>query len=45
MSLTVFLADGHAVVRNGLKLWLETQPDLQVVGEATDRQRGYFPLN
>ena len=23
MSLPVFLADGHAVVRNGLKPWLE----------------------
>ena len=25
MSLSVFLADDHAVVRNGLKPWLETQ--------------------
>jgi hypothetical protein len=45
MSLPVFLADGQVVVRNGLKLWLETQPDLQVGGEVTDRQGGYFPLN
>jgi DNA-binding NarL/FixJ family response regulator len=45
MSLPVFLADGQAVVRNGLKLWLETQADLHVVGEATERQGGYFPLN
>jgi DNA-binding NarL/FixJ family response regulator len=36
MSITVFLADDHTVVRDGLKLLLETQPDLQVVGEATD---------
>lgn len=36
MSITVFLADDHAVVRDGLKLLLETQADLQVVGEATD---------
>ena len=35
MSLPVFLTDGQAVVRNGLKLWLETQADLQAVG------RGY----
>lgn len=36
MSITVVLADDHAVVRDGLKLLLETQADLQVVGEATD---------
>jgi DNA-binding NarL/FixJ family response regulator len=36
MSITVFLADDHAVVRDGLKLLLETQADLQVVGEAND---------
>jgi DNA-binding NarL/FixJ family response regulator len=36
VSITVFLADDHAVVRDGLKLLLETQPDLQVVGQATD---------
>lgn len=31
---TVFLLDDHEVVRTGLKAMLETQPDLQVVGEA-----------
>lgn len=36
MSITVFLADDHAVVRDGIKLLLETQADFQVVGEATD---------
>ncbi|MFZ5447336.1 MAG: response regulator [Thermodesulfobacteriota bacterium] len=36
MSITVLLADDHAVVRDGLKLLLETQGDLQVVAEATD---------
>lgn len=36
MTITVFLADDHAVVRDGLKLLLETQADLRVVGEATD---------
>lgn len=34
MSITVFLADDHAVVRDGLKLWLEIQADFPVVGEA-----------
>ncbi|MHB9074097.1 MAG: response regulator [Desulfobaccales bacterium] len=36
MKITVFLADDHAVVRDGLKLLLETQADLRVVGEAAD---------
>jgi DNA-binding NarL/FixJ family response regulator len=36
MSISVFLADDHAVVRDGLKLLLETQPDLKVVGTAGD---------
>jgi DNA-binding NarL/FixJ family response regulator len=36
MSITVFLADDHAVVRDGLKLLLETEPDIRVVGEAID---------
>lgn len=31
MSLAVFLADDHAVVRDGIKLWLETQAGLQRV--------------
>jgi DNA-binding NarL/FixJ family response regulator len=38
MSITILLSDDHAVVRDGLKLLLETQPDLQVVGEAADGQ-------
>jgi DNA-binding NarL/FixJ family response regulator len=36
MSISVFLADDHAVVRDGLKLLLETQAGIQVVGQATD---------
>jgi two-component system, NarL family, response regulator NreC len=32
---TILLADDHAVLRSGLKLLLESQPDLQVVGEAS----------
>jgi len=36
MSITVFLADDHAVVRDGLRLLLETQGDIQVVGDAAD---------
>jgi DNA-binding NarL/FixJ family response regulator len=36
MSISVFLADDHAIVREGLKLLLETQPDIHVVGNAVD---------
>lgn len=32
--IRVLLADDHAVLRAGLKLLLEAQPDIQVVGEA-----------
>jgi RNA polymerase sigma factor (sigma-70 family) len=34
MSINIFLADDHAIVRDGLKLLLEAQPDLKVVGDA-----------
>lgn len=34
MTTTIFLADDHAVLRDGLKLLLEMQPDLKVIGEA-----------
>jgi DNA-binding NarL/FixJ family response regulator len=37
MSATsVFIADDHAIVRDGLKLLLEEQPDIRVVGIAAD---------
>jgi DNA-binding NarL/FixJ family response regulator len=36
MNITVFLADDHAVVRDGLKLLLESEPDIKVVGDAAD---------
>jgi two-component system response regulator NreC len=34
--LRIVLADDHTVVRNGLRLILEQQPDFQVVAEASD---------
>src|SRR4051812_7756866 len=34
--LRVFLADDHAVLRSGLRLLIDSQPDLKVVGEASD---------
>lgn len=36
MSITVFLADDHAVVRDGLRFLLEAQPDIEVIGDAAD---------
>ena len=36
MSLTVFIADDHAVVREGLGALLSTQPDIRIVGTAMD---------
>jgi two-component system response regulator NreC len=32
----IFLADDHAVLRSGLRLLIDNQPDMQVVGEAGD---------
>lgn len=34
-TLQVLIADDHSIVREGLKLLLEAQPDLTVVGEAS----------
>lgn len=34
MSIKVFLADDHKMVREGFRLLLETHPDIKVVGEA-----------
>lgn len=36
MPIEVFLVDDHAVLRQGLRMILEAQPDIRVVGEATD---------
>ncbi len=32
--VTVFIVDDHTVVRQGIRAYLETQPDLAVIGEA-----------
>ncbi|OGW38877.1 MAG: DNA-binding response regulator [Nitrospirae bacterium RBG_13_39_12] len=39
MPIRVFLADDHAVVRDGLRLLLETKGDITVVGEASDGRK------
>lgn len=36
MSITVFLADDHAVVRDGLRYLLEAQPDIKIIGDAAN---------
>lgn len=36
MTISVFLADDHAVVRDGLRLLLEAEGDIKVVGDAAD---------
>ncbi len=34
--ITIFLADDHTVVRDGLRVLLEAHPDLKVIGDASD---------
>jgi DNA-binding NarL/FixJ family response regulator len=36
MPIRIVIADDHAVVRQGLKMFLGLDPDLEVVGEATN---------
>ncbi|UCG24592.1 MAG: response regulator transcription factor [Chloroflexota bacterium] len=36
MTITVFLADDHAIIRDGLRALLEKQLDIEVVGDATN---------
>jgi DNA-binding NarL/FixJ family response regulator len=36
MSITIFLADDHAVVRDGLRILLDSEPDIKFLGDAAD---------
>lgn len=36
MTITVLIADDHGVFREGLRMLLESQPDLRVIGEVGD---------
>lgn len=36
MKIKILIADDHHVVRKGLVFFLQTQPDLEVVGEASN---------
>lgn len=37
-KIRVLIADDHAVLRSGLRMLINTQPDMEVVGEAADGQ-------
>jgi two-component system, NarL family, response regulator NreC len=37
-SIRVFIADDHAVLRAGLKMLLDTEPDMEVIGDASNGQ-------
>ncbi len=36
MSIKILIADDHVVVRDGLRLLLKLDPELEVVGEASN---------
>lgn len=42
MSTRVLIVDDHAVVRAGLRLLLDAEPDLETVGEAGDARQAVF---
>lgn len=44
MTIRIFLADDHGVVRAGLRLLLETQPDLSVIGESADGRQAVYEV-
>ncbi len=35
MNIQILLADDHTILRAGLKMMLNAQPDMEVVGEGT----------
>jgi DNA-binding NarL/FixJ family response regulator len=39
MSIRVFLADDHKIIREGLRTLLEKEPDIEVVGEAENGRK------
>jgi two-component system, NarL family, response regulator NreC len=42
-AIRILLADDHVVMRSGLRLLLERQPNLEVIGEAADGQEAVRP--
>jgi len=45
MPARILLADDHALVRSGLRMILDAEPDLQVVAEAADGHEALFALH
>ena len=43
MSIRVLVADDQAIVRTGLRMMLDAQPDVEVVGEAADGREAVSP--
>jgi two-component system, NarL family, response regulator LiaR len=41
VAIRILLADDHSVVRQGLKMFLALEPDLEVVGEAKNGQEAF----
>ena len=41
--MKILLVDDHAVLRAGLRALLDSEPGLEVVGEAEDGRRGLLP--
>ena len=37
----ILIADDHLIIRQGLRLILETEPDFELVGEADDGLKPY----
>jgi len=42
--IKIFLVDDHQMVRSGIKLLLQTDPDIQVIGEAADGRQAIDQL-
>ena len=42
--IRVLIADDHTILREGIRLLLGSQPDLEVVGEASDGRDAYFKV-
>ena len=43
--IRIFIADDHVLVREGLRLIIEAQNDMEVVGEASDGQEAWMRIN
>lgn len=44
MSIPVFLADDHAIVRDGLRVLLDAQEDIKVVGDAANGRQAVLQI-